>query len=606
MTRTPRVFVCALLLLVATGGTAFAQAPPTVWHFLGIPQGWARFRDGTANRFGNRPNKEVKPPLKALADPANLKSDVPAIKAAAEIKQQQDLAPQKIKAIKYLAMIGCGCYGGVAEALQAALEDCVEEVRFAAAEALESAMGNHCEFCQRTCCTPELSAKLYERAYGQDEHGCFLEPSDRVRAVLARVVAACPPDSMEVIDGLPPPVFDTVPGTQPLPPVDGGAASPLNFPGGGLQVDPLGSMGGVRGTQVGYSRFTPPVAPVPMVPVNVHGHVIDAGAGKGFVRIAFADDRRPPVGTVLEVYHEYLLGTERVGTLTIRDWDGRQAIAAPRAWDDVKIARGDHVEGVMHVPAEVPAEPTPAPEVQTVSVPTPALSPPPVSVARDPLPTPATKGPAPSNQVTTSAAAEANRAATSPAATSPAVETPWPAVTARSILPPPPAAPLANLSPDETSAAPTKRTARPPLTKVPVLTSTAEPAPRKSPGPLATAKALPTSRPAPTRVDAVPAPIVRPTDMSRLPRTSTPRVAPVTQAPASVARTQQPTTTASSSGVLSEMLRLPEPNPSPATGPAPVTAVPIVRPRAGVVPASASLPGEMERLPPVVESSQLR
>ena len=587
MTRTPRAFVCALLLMVATGGTAFAQAPPTVWHFLGIPQGWSRFRDGTANRFGNRPNKEVKPPLKALADPANLKSDVPAIKAAAEIKQQQDLAPQKIKAIKYLAAIGCGCYGGVAEALQAALEDCVEEVRFAAAEALLSAMGNHCEFCQRTCCTPELSAKLYERAYGQDEHGCFLEPSDRVRAVLARVVAACPPDSMEVIDGLPPPVFDTVPGTQPLPPVDGGAASPLNFPGGGLQVDPLGSVGGARGTQVGYSRFTPPVAPVPMMPVNVHGHVIDAGAGKGFVRVAFADGRRPPVGTVLEVYHEYLLGTERVGTLTIRDWDGRQAIAAPRAWDDVKIARGDHVEGVMQVPAEVPAEPTPAPEVQTVSAPTPARSPaaqspPPVSVALDPLATPA-----------------------SPAATSPAIETPWPAVTARSILPPPPAAPIANLPPDETAAATTKRAARPPLTKVPVMTS-AETAPRKSPGPLATAKSLPTSRPAPTRVDAVPAPIVRPTDMSRLPRTSTPRVAPVTQAPASVARTQQPTTTATSSGVLSEMLRLPAPTQSPTAGPAPVTAVPIVRPRAGVVPASASLPGDMERLPPVVESSQLR
>ena len=124
--------------------------------------------------------------------------------------------------------------------------------------------------------------------------------------------------------------------------------------------------------------------------------------------------------------------------------------------------------------------------------------------------------------------------------------------------------------------------------------------------PLATAKALPTSRPAPTRVDAVPAPIVRPTDMSRLPRTSTPKVAPVTQAPASVARTQQPTTTASSSGVLSEMLRLPAPSQSPAAGPAPVTAVPIVRPRAGVVPASANLPGDMERLPPVVESSQLR
>jgi hypothetical protein len=583
-----RGFVCALLVLLASGpAAAYAQAPPTVWHFLGIPQGWSRFRDGTANRFGNRPNKEVKPPLKALADPANLKSDVPAIKAAAEIKAQQDLAPQKIKAIKYLAMIGCGCYGGVAEALQAALEDCVEEVRFAAAEALGSAMGNQCEFCQRSCCTPELSAKMYERAYGQDENGCFLEPSDRVRAALARVVALCPPESMEVLDGLPPPVFDTVPGTQPLPPVDGGAASPLHFPGGGLQVDPLGATTGTRGSMVGFSRFAPPVAPAPTVPVNVHGHVIDAAAGKGFVRVVFNDHQRPPVGTVVDVYHAYLLGTERVGTLVIRDWDGHQAIAAPRVWDDVKIARGDHVECVMHVPAEVPTPSAPpalpqAAEEQTVSIPIPAKSSATPSVAAESPPTPAEP----------SDAAEPST------------------VTARSILPPPPVAPVVKAPPPAATTTPPKftRTSRPPLLKVPVTKSTtAESSPARSPAPLATAKALPSSRPAPTRVAAVPAPIVKPSDMSRAQR-SAPHVAPVTQQAAPVAQVER-APTKSGTSALSEMLRLPAVEaPSQGTpSQAPITAVPIVRPRAGVVPASANLPASgIERLPPVIEPSRMR
>jgi hypothetical protein len=68
--------------------------------------------------------------VKPLADPANLNSDNPAIKAAAEIKTEEDLAPQKIKAIRYLSTIACGCYPQVRPALLAALDDCTEEVRY--------------------------------------------------------------------------------------------------------------------------------------------------------------------------------------------------------------------------------------------------------------------------------------------------------------------------------------------------------------------------------------------------------------------------------------------------------------------------------------------
>src|SRR5688572_21099477 len=93
--------VLAFVAVLCGWQLAVAQPPPTVWHALGIPQTFTKVRDGRLNRKGNHPAREAKPPLKKLADPENLKSDVPAIKAAAEIKQQEDLAPQKIKAIKY-------------------------------------------------------------------------------------------------------------------------------------------------------------------------------------------------------------------------------------------------------------------------------------------------------------------------------------------------------------------------------------------------------------------------------------------------------------------------------------------------------------------------
>src|SRR3990172_477322 len=76
------------------------SAPLTLWNFLGIPQGMNKIRDATSNRRGNFPGAERTPPMKALADPQNLKSENPAIKAAAEIKSEEDLAPQKIKALK--------------------------------------------------------------------------------------------------------------------------------------------------------------------------------------------------------------------------------------------------------------------------------------------------------------------------------------------------------------------------------------------------------------------------------------------------------------------------------------------------------------------------
>jgi hypothetical protein len=194
--------VVVLGLVSAIAAPAVALPPPpsapfTLWNFLGIPQGLNKIRDASSNRRGNFPGMERKPPLKALADPKNLESKTPAIKKAAEIKTAEDEAPQKIKAIKYLATVGCGCYnedGQITEAFLAALDDCTEEVRYQTVLAIEDASTMHCETCnQNCCCNEDLTKKLAQIAYERNDKGCWLEPSERVREAAKRAMCACCP-----------------------------------------------------------------------------------------------------------------------------------------------------------------------------------------------------------------------------------------------------------------------------------------------------------------------------------------------------------------------------------------------------------------------------
>ncbi len=197
-----------------------ASAPPTLWSFLGVKQGVDKYKKHLAVHQEKKAEKQAlqgghaclkhlfgplcpcgcpkcellkkKPPLVPLADPANLESPNPAIKAAAEIKTEVDLAPQKIKAIRYLSTIGCGCYPQVKPALLAALDDCTEEVRYEAALAFCRAAGNPCSVCNSSsCCDPEVRKKLADLASGVDDQDCWKEPSTRVRAAAAGALNAC-------------------------------------------------------------------------------------------------------------------------------------------------------------------------------------------------------------------------------------------------------------------------------------------------------------------------------------------------------------------------------------------------------------------------------
>jgi len=226
----------------AAGTTVVAVAPPaaphcTIWQFLGVDKllkavggGFNRLINCLGTRF---PGLEPKPPLKSITDPANLQSPNPAVKSAAAVKAEEDAAPQKIKALNYLATIGCGCYPEVKPALLAALDDCTESVRFAAVSALRDAAGIRCEVCRtNSCCDQEVIARLERVATEMTDEGCYREPSARVRRVARQAIRAC--------QGI------AIPGTE-APPLEGGV--PEAAPGIGAR----GQGPGVRDQETGIA-----------------------------------------------------------------------------------------------------------------------------------------------------------------------------------------------------------------------------------------------------------------------------------------------------------------------------------------------------------------
>jgi hypothetical protein len=146
------------------------------------------------------PGLEGKPPLLPITDPANAKSPDAAVSSAAKIKEKEDGADQKIKALRYLAGIGClNCYPGVEEAFLKALADCTEAVRYEAIQALRKAAGCPCQNCRHDCCcTPAIQKRLNELASGTDEKtGCYKESSPRVRRVARLALKNCSPPPPE-------------------------------------------------------------------------------------------------------------------------------------------------------------------------------------------------------------------------------------------------------------------------------------------------------------------------------------------------------------------------------------------------------------------------
>ncbi len=188
----------------AGGTTVVAVASPaqpcckmTLWEFLGVKRAFevvGGLLDRLRNRLGARfPGLEAKPEVLSITDPANMESDNPAVKSAAETKAEEDAAQQKIKALRFLGEMGCaGCYPGIEEALLAGLDDCTEEVRFEAVKALRGTTGHPCKRCKKAaCCSPAVIAKLRKIANDIEPSGCYVEPSARVRRHARLAMAGC-------------------------------------------------------------------------------------------------------------------------------------------------------------------------------------------------------------------------------------------------------------------------------------------------------------------------------------------------------------------------------------------------------------------------------
>lgn len=221
---------------------AAPAAPCTLGGFLGLTPVCAAIGQDVTHKLAYFsqffPCLEPPAPLLPLTDPANLASSVPAIATAAEIKKAEDLAPQKIKALEYLATIGCGgCYPGVEEAFLAGLDDCTESVRFAAVKAIHKTAGSPCVYCNhKACCSPRLRKRLMEIAF--EGSPCPKEPSARVRRMARVALNAC---------GAPPPVMPP----PPADPVELIPEGPTELPPGPVPAPPVGS---------------PPAGPVPAAP----------------------------------------------------------------------------------------------------------------------------------------------------------------------------------------------------------------------------------------------------------------------------------------------------------------------------------------------------
>lgn len=171
-----------------------------------------QFRNCLGLRF---PGLEATPPLLAITDPANMAEGAPpAVQAAADIKAQEDQAAQKIKAIRYLATIGCaGCYPDVEDALLSSMDDCTEAVRYEAVFAVRSTAegGGCCNGCNSfACCSEKMRKKLNDIASGKEEGGCCQkETSARVRRQARLALAACGPPVVYDEPVLPEPVAPT-------------------------------------------------------------------------------------------------------------------------------------------------------------------------------------------------------------------------------------------------------------------------------------------------------------------------------------------------------------------------------------------------------------
>lgn len=219
-----------------------AGPPPNIFDFLGCTQLKSELCGAVGcalNMLGTAfPGLMAGLPMTSLTNPAALASSNPAIAAAAGAKAEENAAPQKVAALQYLGTLGCGgCHPEVEKALLAGLDDCIETVRFAAAEALAETSRNRCRYCTSSrCCSLKIRKRLEEIATERDDYGCFKEPSARVRRMARVALCNC---SCDPLDGTPTPLPTEGPSSGGEPAAaPAGSVPPEPGPQASIHTDP--------------------------------------------------------------------------------------------------------------------------------------------------------------------------------------------------------------------------------------------------------------------------------------------------------------------------------------------------------------------------------
>jgi hypothetical protein len=390
--------LCLSCSLFSGPSRVAASEPATLWHFLGIPQAMKHIHLQTVNRFGHHPGLEPKPPLRAIADPANLTAGVtanppagaaspagvalaslrnaeppdadPALEAvrkAAQIKQAEDMAPQKIKALRYLASIGCRD-PEVADALSKSMDiqhERVERVRYAAVQAIIDSAGDQCAHCNTdTCCTRELLETMAMLAFGRDGQGCWLEPSDRVREAMQEALQKCCPASFPIIE-VPRPIPPVDPPHEaPRPPRDATEEENDEDLLGIGRREWLPSQAGTE-TEARWSLLMTDVDETSIQPVGLirqgeqrsdfrsllstaQGAVLRIDSEDQSVLIRCPDEGRAIEGTLVTVRRSFLTGPASIGTLKVVSVEPGYVVAVPHRMTRA-VKPGDEVVLFMQV-----------------------------------------------------------------------------------------------------------------------------------------------------------------------------------------------------------------------------------------------------------------
>ena len=367
----------------AAGAAAAAAPQPNVFSFLGFPphDSLAAHKEKLSNTpLGQAIHKLVTDPILNMVGlgselapvdaPENLASPVPAVKSAAEVKQQEDAVPQKVQALRYLAQVeNACCYPGVSQALLDALNDCNEKVRYEAAKAL----GESC------CCHPENTKRLQQVVEDRDELGLYKERSARVRQAAMHSISVCssllPPEREREVPEGPQAVSITAEGsiatsdtrslfldhrsTENTSETNLGRAqqiyrtprvprpdwdSPNTF-----AAQPLpAQISLITPRERATNRGPKPSNDTAMVHV-AHGTVAQVNTRQGTVTVSFPAGVVPPLGSRIEVFHRYLFRRVSIGEMVVEEAKAGTATARPVEPQRIrKISKGDQTV-LMHV-----------------------------------------------------------------------------------------------------------------------------------------------------------------------------------------------------------------------------------------------------------------